>query len=120
MEENPSISPHFTKGEFKCPCCGCGSISQELLYALEAVREHFNAPVTINSAFRCKPHNASVGGVGNSRHLYGEAADIVVRGVEPSEVADYCESLVRSHGGVGRYSTFTHIDVRGTKARWGK
>ena len=48
----------------------------------------------------------------------GKAADIVVKGVPAADVADYCESLIRDRGGVGRYPGFTHIDVRGSLARW--
>jgi uncharacterized protein YcbK (DUF882 family) len=57
-----------------------------------------------------------VGGARGSQHLYGRAADIVVKGVKPSVVADYCEAI--GMGGIGRYTTFTHIDVRDKKARW--
>lgn len=113
------ISPHFTMEEFACRCgCGFKNIVPELLYALECVREHFGRPVVVNSACRCEKHNRAEGGKPNSMHLYGKAADIGVRGVPPSEVADYCDSLIGDRGGVGRYSTFTHIDVRGARARW--
>ena len=33
-------------------------------------------------------------------------------------MADYAEQLLGDHGGVGRYGTFTHIDVRADKSRW--
>ena len=42
---------------------------------LEPLRRAFG-PITINSAFRSARVNEGVHGVGNSRHLYGEAADI--------------------------------------------
>lgn len=43
---------------------------------LEPLRQHFNVPIIIGSGFRCPKLNAAVGGVKNSQHQYGEAADI--------------------------------------------
>jgi uncharacterized protein YcbK (DUF882 family) len=51
-------------------------------------------------------------------HLYGMAADIKLSGVSPKKVAEYAEKLLPGRGGIGIYDTFTHIDVRATKARW--
>ena len=42
---------------------------------LEPLRQHFGV-VRINSGFRCPVLNLRVNGVGNSQHLFGEAADI--------------------------------------------
>jgi len=113
------ISPHFTREEFACRCgCGFDRAASELVYALECVREHFGRTVRINSGCRCERRNAAEGGKPNSQHLYGRAADVAVAGVPPDEVADYCELLIGDRGGVGRYAAFTHIDVRGARARW--
>ena len=94
----------------------------ELATNLEVLRAHFNAPVTVNSAYRSPEHNAAVGGAKNSQHLLGKAADVVIQGVSPDETADAIEFLIEvglmKEGGVGRYDTFTHYDIRGTKARW--
>ena len=43
---------------------------------LEPLREHFGMPVVVSSGYRCKELNSVVGGVWNSQHLTGEAADI--------------------------------------------
>jgi uncharacterized protein YcbK (DUF882 family) len=59
-----------------------------------------------------------VGGTQYSQHLYGIAADIKVQGVSPKTVGQYAEKLLPKSGGIGIYSTFTHIDVRANKARW--
>ncbi len=113
------VSPHFARGEFACRCgCGFAEAAPALIYVLECVRERFGRAVTINSGCRCETHNRAVGGTDGSCHLRGLAADITVRGVEPALVADYCESLVLERGGVGRYAGFTHVDVRGARARW--
>lgn len=109
------VSANFKLYEFECNHCGTVKISPELIEMVQKVRNHFGRPVTINSGYRCPTHNKAVGGAANSQHLYGTAADIVVSGVSPSKVADYCESFA---DGLGRYKTFTHIDCRGHKARW--
>jgi uncharacterized protein YcbK (DUF882 family) len=74
--------------------------------------------VTVNSGIRCKTHNANVGGASGSQHLYGTAADIVVRGITPKQAAAYAETLLPNTGGIGIYSWGIHVDVRKTKSRW--
>ena len=39
-----------------------------------------NGPITINSGFRCPSLNSLVGGVSNSQHVTGQAADISIKG----------------------------------------
>lgn len=43
---------------------------------LEPMRQHFNVPIVISSGYRCPALNKSVGGVANSQHMKGEAADL--------------------------------------------
>jgi uncharacterized protein YcbK (DUF882 family) len=43
---------------------------------LEPAREKLGGPIIVNSGYRCERHNREVGGVANSQHLRGEAADI--------------------------------------------
>lgn len=117
MKINPWFKPH----EFACKCgCGLSEVSDELIDVLVDVREHYNAPVKINSGRRCVEHNRKEGGASNSKHLTGEAADIVVKGVNAEDVADYLESKYPDKYGIGRYNGRTHIDVRKQKARWKK
>ena len=110
---------HFKESEFACNHCGETMLNGELMAALELVRHYFNQPVTITSSYRCPTHNTNVGGAKNSKHLAGIAADIQVKNTEPKVVADFLESVFPESYGIGRYSTFTHIDVRAKKARWG-
>ena len=93
-------------------------IAPELVEVLQKIRTHFNKSITINSAFRTAARNAAVGGEKYSQHLYGTAADIVISGIAPKQVAEYAETLMPNTGGIGIYSNFTHIDVRKTKSRW--
>ena len=114
---------YFKRSEFACKCgkyCNGFPVepNEKLVKTLETIREHFGAPVTISSGIRCKTHNTNVGGATKSQHMEGTAADIKVKGVLPSEVVAYAESLMPNTGGIGTYNTFTHIDVRSTKSRW--
>ena len=116
---NKKLSANFKVKEFACTD---GSdpifIDTELVNVLQKIRSHFGKPVTITSAYRTPARNKAVGGQTYSQHLYGKAADIKVKGVAPKKVAEYAEKLLPNKGGIGTYSTFTHIDVRQTKARW--
>ena len=46
------------------------------LEVLQPLRDYVGAPVHINSGYRCPELNMVVGGVKNSQHCRGEAADI--------------------------------------------
>lgn len=90
-----------------------------LAYYLEGVRAQFGHPsITINSGYRPSSVNRAVGGASNSQHLYGAAADIVVSGIRPSEVYKRLNQTHGSKGGLGNGSSFTHIDLRGYRARF--
>ena len=117
-------SAHFKLSEFKCKdgtavpakyYANC----QKLMNLLEEIRAACgNRAITVNSGYRTPTYNEKVDGAKQSQHLYAAAADIKVSGMSASEVYKLCDRLVGSRGGVGKYSTFTHVDVRGHKARW--
>ena len=112
------LSPHFHEREFVCRCCGSlgPGMDQGLIERLELIRIHFGKPVHINSGYRCPNHNTRVGGAKYSQHMKGTAADITVRDVKPSTVYKWIDKW--HEGGLGRYNSFTHVDTRGSKARW--
>jgi uncharacterized protein YcbK (DUF882 family) len=93
--------------------------------------------VTVNSGFRTPAYNGGVEGAAfNSRHQYGDAADVVVdadgdgrfTGFDSRLVALAAEMVERRHpeltGGLGLYlnraQPFVHVDTRGRRARWWK
>lgn len=117
-------SSHFKMSEFRCkdgtavPKEYWANL-QKLMDVLEKLRaECGNKPITINSGYRTQSYNKKVGGATNSLHLKALAADIRVSGKTPREVYKIADRLIGSSGGVGKYSGFTHVDVRGYKARW--
>jgi uncharacterized protein YcbK (DUF882 family) len=111
------LSANFERSEFACRCgCGFATVDVELLRILERVRARFG-PVEINSGCRCEAYNEEIGGAKGSKHKQGIAADIVVKDTHPEMVYNFLESIMDG-GGLGRYKTFTHVDVREGKARW--
>lgn len=116
---NKKLSANFRVKEF---ACSDGSdpvfIASELVTVLQKIRTHFGKSVTITSAYRTPTKNKACGGTKYSQHQYGTAADIKISGVSPKTVAAYAEKLLPKSGGIGIYSSFVHIDVRSTKARW--
>lgn len=109
---------HFKQWEFNCRCCNKNiGIPIGLLIYLEMIRRHFKNPIHIISGYRCKSHNANVGGAKYSQHLYGKAADILIYHTNHSDVYNYCNKIL-SNNGLGKYSWGNHIDIRGHKSRW--
>lgn len=112
------ITLNFNSGEFDCKCgypeCFVTYIDLDLVYKLQEKRNAWQKSIHILSGFRCSRHNYEVNGKDGSYHLMGKAADIRVEDTHPDSVADQCEDF----NGLGRYDTFTHVDVRGNKSRW--
>ena len=116
---------YFRRSEFKCKCGGrfCdgypAEIDMNMVKIADQIREKIGKPLTINSGLRCKTHNANVGGVSNSQHLYGNAADLgCPSGCTPAHMASIAEDIIGDTGGIGIYSWGIHIDTRSTKSRW--
>lgn len=121
---NKKLSEDFSSREFDCHgggCCSQTLINEKLVEYLQKIRNYFKTSVTITSGYRCPTHNKRVGGATASRHSLGDAADIVVAGHSPAEVARYAESI--GILGIGLYETaadgyFVHIDTRDYKSFW--
>ena len=127
------ITPHFSRSEFalteaKARRYGFSAAEypqewvetrlRPLCRALEVLRERLGGPkIVVISGYRTPAYNTAINGAQDSQHMAGRAADIKVQGVHPDRVADMIEELYHigaiEIGGVGRYDTFTHIDVRG-------
>lgn len=113
------LSPHFKAREFQCKDKSNELlVATELIEVLEKIRDHFNAPVIINSGYRTPSWNREVNGSSNSYHCKGMAADIVVKGHSSKEVTEYANKIMEQGGVIG-YTNFTHIDVREEKYRKG-
>lgn len=95
---------------------------QKLANQLQVLRDYLGKSIKVNSGYRSPKHNKSIGGVKNSQHVLGKAADIVVKGIKPQELALIIERLIDNgemlQGGIGIYNSFVHYDIRKKKARW--
>lgn len=122
------LTNNFNLSEFQCKC-GCEMPDgvlvniKRLAKELQYIREYLDEPIKLTNAYRCESHNKTIKGSSDkSQHLLGKAADIQCKKIEPNVMADLIEDLINkkyiSEGGVGRYNTFTHYDIRGVKARW--
>ena len=117
--EDIQLSENFSTSEFECKCTETGckqqKIEQELIKALQSLREHLGTSVKVTSGYRCESHNKKVGGVRNSSHIRGLAADLVVSDQE--KLRELMENLYKCYS-IGRYDDFTHIDTRKEFRRW--
>jgi uncharacterized protein YcbK (DUF882 family) len=111
VPKNMRIATNFLLSEFACKD---GSktviVDFELLFLLQCLRDVVGR-VIVTSAYRTPEYNKKVGGIANSFHLDGKAADIKVPGLTPYEVAIIADRI--GFLGVGVYPTFTHVDVGG-------
>jgi uncharacterized protein YcbK (DUF882 family) len=122
------LTNNFSLSEFQCKC-GCEMPDdvleniKELACNLQYIREYLDEPIHLTNAYRCQKHNDSIKGSSkNSQHILGKAADIQCKNITPNIMADLIDDLISKNyiqeGGIGKYNTFTHYDIRGIKSRW--
>ncbi|MFC7472298.1 D-Ala-D-Ala carboxypeptidase family metallohydrolase [Actinomadura keratinilytica] len=87
LQDNDCTPVHFSYAELnKCNSTWSGgavsaatakSNALRTMWKLEALRHALgDKPIRVTSGFRSKSCNAAVGGASNSRHLYGDSADL--------------------------------------------
>lgn len=115
---NKKLSENFLVKEFRSRD-GADKIliDEKLVALLQKMRDKFGA-VSISSAYRTAAYNRKVGGVSNSQHLYGLAADVTIKdNSKLPEAARYAEKI--GFNGVGlddKYQKFLHLDTRKNKS----
>ena len=116
------LSPHFSKAEMACRCCGELKIEKRLVDALERLRGLAGKPIKIHDAYRCARHNQEVGGVTDSEHTRGMAADLDISGLTLQQMYEFAIQVPDFvEGGIGVYdSGFLHVDVRRACCRWAR
>ena len=67
------IDNSFEKPEYKA------NVMDLVSCILQPLRSYLETPIHINSGYRCKELNRVVGGVYNSQHMTGKAADFVCK-----------------------------------------
>jgi hypothetical protein len=116
----------FDREEFRCQCGGkyCNGFpvepEEKLVRTVDEIRRRLGVPVQIvtagGSGVRCPTHNANVGGVKNSEHLYGRAADLHAP-VSLAVLKQVAEDVLDGTGGLGLYDWGIHVDT-GKYSRW--
>jgi zinc D-Ala-D-Ala carboxypeptidase len=131
LQDGDCTPAHFSYAEMDDGCGGSGfdggavseatarSNALRAMWRLEAMRHALgDRPLIVTSAFRSRSCNAAVGGASNSRHLYGDAADLV------SSYYSLCTLArqARHHGfrgilgpGYPGHSDHTHVDHRSSR-----
>lgn len=121
-QRDDKLSEFFSAGEFMCHDSSYQylRVSPKLVEALDKIRRRIGRPITVHSGYRPPAYNASIGGVGNSTHIDGLAADISAVGATTAALHQVVDEVVGSAGGVGFYplQQFVHLDVRGHHSRW--
>jgi len=70
------MAQYFTENEIACPCCGKDNADSRFLSMLDMLRYRVGHPIRVHSFCRCEKYNKEVGGVSDSAHLDGLAADL--------------------------------------------
>lgn len=77
-------------------------------FLLDPLRQQINRPIVVSSGYRSEEVNRIVGGVCNSLHLFGKAADISCRTIPPKELFSIIkDNFVFTE--LGLYYSFVHV-----------
>ncbi len=119
------LHPHFkTRGRTRnsLPPRYMWSRIAPTLRVIDSMASSMRSPVSeLLSIYRSPSYNRAVRGRSRSQHLENRAVDVRFKGVwayTVSKVARSIRSRGKFAGGVGRYSSFTHVDTRGHNADW--
>jgi uncharacterized protein YcbK (DUF882 family) len=106
---------YFDPQEFDSPDLpgsGHAGMDHRMVEALDDLRHEWGKPIKINSGFRTPSHNAKVGGVKNSAHARGLAADCKTDGIQDTiRFALFAASNGFTRIGVDLKGKYCHIDV---------
>jgi len=85
-------------------------LSDLCAHVLQPIRDYYNKSIIINSGFRCEELNKLVGSSPKSQHRKGEAADIVIKDVDPYDLSKTINEIIRPNFDQLIYEgTWTHI-----------
>ena len=103
-------TPHFSREELQCPCCGKCEIQFGSAQKLENFRRYYGQPFTPNSAYRCQEHNDSLPDAKpDSAHTRGHAFDIPVTNSRERWKAVW-SAIEAGFTRIGAGKTFIHVD----------
>lgn len=85
---------------------------------LDKLRELWGAPISTTSWYRPPTVNAEIGGVPNSQHINGSAADIYSPGKDIYAFEGWLDTNWTCALGYGAKKGFVHLDLRPGRLRW--
>jgi hypothetical protein len=84
----------------------------------DEARHRLGKPLRITSAFRSVAYNKAIQGAARSWHTQGGALDLSGSPATLHRILQEMRSEGLFRGGIGKYKTFVHVDVRGRNADW--
>ena len=87
-------------------------------YCLQPIRDLIKKPMIITSGFRCSKVNFFAGGAINSQHLYGQAADFIIKGMAPKEIIEVIKnSNIEYDQLINEFDKWVHVSFNKGKNR---
>lgn len=106
------VFQYFTYEEFDSPDIqGSGQMMCDtIIQMLDEVRKEYGRPIRISSGYRTESWNEKVGGVKDSSHLKGLAADIQIK--SSRERFELLYLLIKyNFNRIGIANSFIHVDI---------
>jgi zinc D-Ala-D-Ala carboxypeptidase len=128
-----SFAPHFSLAELtfsdfairhgidNTPPPDIAANLSRLSWWLEEFRQLLNKPIIVSSGFRCQAVNDGIHGSQTSAHMRGLAADIVVPGMLPLDVAKLAAQVMHGTGYdqiIHEFGRWTHVGLSSTAPRF--
>lgn len=103
---------YFKLDEFDCPTIegsGAEFMDLDFIKTLNSIRHTAGIPMVITSGYRSPEHNEKIGGVKNSSHLKGVAADIAVNN-SADRIKIVAAAIAHKVRRIGVADGFIHLD----------
>ncbi len=84
----------------------------------DEARHRLGKAIKINSAYRSPAYNRAISGASKSIHVLGGALDLSGSPATLHKILTQLRAEGFFKGGIGKYRTFVHVDVRGRNADW--
>jgi uncharacterized protein YcbK (DUF882 family) len=88
---------YFSHNELACQGTGECAMDENFMLKLISLREEYNKPMILTSAYRHPAHNSAIGGAADSPHTYGKAVDVQCMGQDAYNIIN----LAFKHGMTG-------------------